>query len=145
MCHLILLLPIVALPVFWLLPAGEATVAYAAVLALSLGIYWLVLQAMRAPAVTGIEAMLHRIGTVRSVDGRKASVWVASELWPAETEPGALNVGDLVEVVGSAGLVLAVRKAGAAGGAGASPSPTAPSASGAPAEGDECWRSPSAS
>jgi len=145
MCHLILLLPIIALPVFWLMPAGEATVAYAAVLALSVGIYWFVLQAMRAPAVTGVEAMLHRIGTVRSVDGRKASVSVASELWSAETEPGALSVGDPVEVVGSAGLVLTVRKAGARGTAGASPSSAEPSASGARAEGDRCWRSPSAS
>ncbi len=110
MCHLILLLPIVALPLFWLLPAGEAGGLYAAVIGLSMGVYWLVLQAIRAPVVTGIGALMHATGAVRSVDGRKASVWVASELWSAEAEPGALQVGDVVEVIGAEGLVLKVRK-----------------------------------
>jgi len=126
MCHLILLLPVVALPVFWLLPAGEAFVVYAAATVFSIGVYWLVLQAMRAPVVTGIEALLHQIGTVRSVDGRKASVWVASELWSAETEPGALKVGDAVEVVGAVGLRLHVRKTGQAAATDASPSSAGP-------------------
>ncbi len=122
MCHLILLLPVVALPVFWLLPTGDAVVLYAAVIAASIGVYWLVLQAMRAPVVTGIEALLHKTGTVRSVDGRKASVWVSSELWSAEGEPGALKVGDAVEVVGTTGLLLQVRKTGRPGAAGIRPS-----------------------
>lgn len=112
MCHLVLLLPVVALPVFWLLPLGDAAFLYSAVIAASLGTYWLVLQSLRAPVVTGIEALRHKTGTVRSVDGRKAAVWVASELWSAETEPGALQVGDIVEIVGAVGIVLQVRKAG---------------------------------
>lgn len=127
MCHLILLLPVVALPVFWLLPTGAAVVLYAAVLAASIGVYWLVLQAMRAPVVTGVEALLNQTGTVRGVDGRKASVWVSSELWSADVEPGALKVGDAVEVVGTVGLLLRVRKAGRPGVAGTSPSSAGPS------------------
>ncbi len=110
MCHLILLLPIIALPVFWLLPADEASGLYAAVLIASIGVYWLVVQAMRAPVVAGIESLMHTIGAVRDVDGRKASVWVGSELWSAEPEGGALSVGDAVEVVGAEGIVLKVRK-----------------------------------
>ena len=128
MCHLILLLPVIALPVFWLLPAGDAGVVYAAVIAASVGMYWLIAQAMRAPVVTGIETLMHRTGTVRSVDGRKASVWVASELWSTEIEPGALKVGDAVEVVGAVGLVLKVRKADRPRSADANPSSAAPPA-----------------
>lgn len=128
MCHLMLMLPVIALPVFWLLPAGDAGVVYAAVTAASVGMYWLILQAMRAPVVTGVEALLHKTGTVRSVDGRRASIWVASELWSTETEPGALNVGDAVEIVGTVGLVLQVRKAGRSDAADDRPSSAAPSA-----------------
>lgn len=110
MCHLLLLLPIIALPVFWLLPAEVASGLYAAVILASIGVYWLVVQAMRAPVVAGIEALMHAIGAVRDVDGRKASVWVGSALWSAEPEAGVLNVGDAVEVVGAEGIVLKVRK-----------------------------------
>jgi membrane protein implicated in regulation of membrane protease activity len=119
MCHLILLLPIIALPVFWLLPAGDASSIYAAVLVVSIGVYWLAVQAMRAPVITGIGALMHAIGTVRNVDGRKVSVWVGSELWSAEPEQGLLRVGDAIEVVGAEGLVLKVRKVGPRDDAGA--------------------------
>ncbi len=109
MCHLILLLPVIALPVFWLLPSGDAGVVYTAVNSASVGMYWLILQSMRAPVTTDIEALLHQTSTVLNVDSHKASVWVAGELWSAAAEPGSLRVGDSVEIVGAEGLVLQVR------------------------------------
>jgi membrane protein implicated in regulation of membrane protease activity len=61
--------------------------------------------------------LLHAVGTVRAEDGRKASVWVRSELWSAEPQEGALAIGDAVEVVGFEGLRLIVKKVLPTGGA----------------------------
>lgn len=110
MCHLVLALPVIALPLLWLLPVATAGPIYAAVVLLSAAVYWLVLKAMRAPVTTGIETLLHAVGTVRSIEGRGAAVWVASELWLTEPSADALALGDRVEVVGIDGLRLAVRK-----------------------------------
>jgi len=111
MCYLILLLPIFALPAFWLLPAGEAAGLYLVVLLVSTGVYWLAVRAMRAPPIIGIEALMHSVGTVRGVDGRKAWVWVQSELWSAEAAPGTVHSGDTVEVIGARGLILQIQPA----------------------------------
>ncbi|MCG6875281.1 MAG: NfeD family protein [Betaproteobacteria bacterium] len=117
MCHLVLALPFLALPVFWLLPEGEAVALYVLVLGVTGAVYWLAVRAMRAPVVVGIGTLLRAIGTVRATDGRKASVWVGSELWSAEPQEGALAVGDVVEVVGFEGLRLIVKKVLPAAGA----------------------------
>lgn len=58
---------------------------------------------------TGIDAILHALGRVRSVHGDIASIWVNSELWSARMVDG-LHEGDKVEVVGVDGLQLRVRK-----------------------------------
>ncbi|MGE5338235.1 MAG: NfeD family protein [Gemmatimonadota bacterium] len=98
---------------FWLLPIGAAGTIYAAVVAISLAVYWLMMKAMRRPVVMGIETMQHAVGVVRYIEGRKATIWARSELWSAEPEGENLRVGDEVEVVGANGIVLKVRKAGA--------------------------------
>lgn len=110
MCHLILVMPIVALPVLWLLPLGEGLPLYMAVLLVTGAVYWLAIRAMRAPVVSGKQTVLRRVGRVRSADGHRGSVWVASELWSAESRDTPLAVGDAVEVVGIDGLRLIVRK-----------------------------------
>lgn len=110
MCHLILSLPLLALPVFWLLPLGAAIPLYGATLALTAGVYVLAVMAMRKPVCTGAEDLLHAAGTVRAVNGGKLTVWVKSELWSAETGDGAVTVGDAVEVLAVDGLRLRVRK-----------------------------------
>ncbi|MBI4205500.1 MAG: hypothetical protein HY527_10785 [Betaproteobacteria bacterium] len=117
MCHLILALPLLALPVFWLLPLGAALPLYGAILALTAAVFVLAVIAMRKPVRTGAEALLHAIGTVRAANGGKLMVWVKSELWSAETGDSAIAVGDAVEVLAIDALQLRVRslaKAGAA-------------------------------
>ncbi len=59
--------------------------------------------------MTGIEALQHALGRVRSVQGNVASIWVNSEPWSARIVEG-LRQGDKVEVVGVDGLLLRVRK-----------------------------------
>lgn len=104
MCSLILLLPIIALPVLWLLLANDASGLYAGVVLISTGVYWLVPLAMRAPVVTGLEALSGAIGSVRSVDRANISVWVASEFCCVEPTQGVLRIGDVVAAVGAEGL-----------------------------------------
>jgi len=111
MCHLILLMPVLALPVLWLLPLGEGMAAYAIVLVVSIAVYWITIKAMRAPLQIGIETLLHAVGTVRAADGCRGAVWVASELWSADFDDASLAIGDRVEMVAIEGVRLIVRKA----------------------------------
>lgn len=115
MCHLILALPLLALPVLWLLPFNAAVPVYGVVVALSAVVYILAMKAMRMPVSTGAEALLHAFGTVRSAEGRKVTVWIQSELWSAESRSETLVEGDQVEVVAVDGLALKVRKLGTHG------------------------------
>jgi len=108
MCHLILALPVIVLPVLWWLPIGEGLVIYAFVLVVTGVVYWLAVKAMRAPVVNGVETLIQKTGTVRAADGHRGSVWVASELWSAESHDAPLVVGQMVRVIGVAGLRLIV-------------------------------------
>ncbi len=109
MCHLILLLPIITLPMLWLLPLSIGVPLYGLVLIVAFGAYAMVLRAMRRPVTAGPDALIHAIGEVRSVDRDQAHVWVQSEQWAATCSEGVLVVGDMVEVVGRDGLTLQVR------------------------------------
>lgn len=110
MCHLVLAIPLLALPVFWLLHPAAAIAIYGAALATSAGVYVLAVKAMRKPVCTGREDLLHATGMVREVRGKALMVWVKSELWSAEDGDEAMAVGDTVEVLGVDGLILHVRK-----------------------------------
>ena len=58
MCHLILLLPFFAVPLFWIFPFTTALPLYLFVLGISLFLYFKIFQAIRQEAKTGQEAML---------------------------------------------------------------------------------------
>lgn len=121
MCHLILAMPLLALPVFWLLPLSAAVPLYGVTLAVTAGVYVLAVKAMRKPIRTGAEDMLRAVGTVREVRGNALTVWVKSELWSAENGDEAMAVGDAVEVLAVDGLKLRVRKTRNAGATSATP------------------------
>jgi len=109
MCHLILLMPVFALAVFWIWPLAVAGPVYAAVVALSLWMYVLILKAMRRPVLGGAEELLHSIGVVKDVQGEMLRVIVHSEMWSAESKD-SLHCGDRVKVVGMTGLTLQVSR-----------------------------------
>jgi membrane protein implicated in regulation of membrane protease activity len=109
MCHLILALPFLGLMVFWLWPLSVAAPVYAAIFLLSLLMYYLILQAMRRPVVTGAEEILQEIGRVIEVKKKKARIRVHSEIWNA-VSTDRLRAGDQVEIMGVDGLVLRVRR-----------------------------------
>lgn len=110
MCHLILIaLPVLALASFWLLPWTLAVPTSVALIAAALLFYGYLTKVAHRPAMTGVEALQHALGRVRSVQGDIASIWVNSELWSARMVEG-LHEGDKVEVVGVDGLQLRVRR-----------------------------------
>ncbi len=110
MCHLLLLLPFIALPVFWLAPLSVAGPIYAALVVVSGGVYYLAMRAMRQPVVTGVESLLHGIGKVIDREDHCFHVRVEGEIWKAETDD-PLAIGDKVEIVSVDGLTLKVRRA----------------------------------
>lgn len=126
MCHVVLMMPLLGLAVFWIWPASVAVPVYTVILLLSAFFYAVLIQAMGLPVQTGREGLVHEIGEVVSPSGRRGPalteagplpgtlapeglVRVHGELWAAvSTEP--LGPGDRVEVVGLHGLTLQVKK-----------------------------------
>ena len=109
MCHLILLLPVLGLAVFWLWPLSVAAPVYAVILAISLAFYYFIMQAMRRPVMTGAEEIRRKTGKVIEVRGRKILVRVRGEIWNAESSD-RLRVGDYVRITDLNGLVLSVQR-----------------------------------
>lgn len=110
MCHLVLLLPLVALPIFWLAPLSVSVPIYSAVVIVSVCVYYLAFKAMRQPVVTGVESMLHAIGKVVERRDYDFQVSVNGETWSARADED-LAIGDKVEIVSIDGLTLKVRHA----------------------------------
>ncbi len=109
MCHFLLLLPLLTLPVFWILPLAPALSVYGLVVAVSAAIYWYAIQAMRRPVQTGPQGMLGEVGEVTASRGSDLFVRARSEIWRAEC-PARLHEGDRVKVIEVEGLTLRVRK-----------------------------------
>ena len=111
MCHLILLLPIFGLPLFWIWPLELALPSYLLVLLLSGWVYYYAIAAMRRQVAVGPETLLYSAGEVVSRDAEGLQVRVQSVLWSAHGDE-ALKTGDAIEVVGIEGLRLRVRSPG---------------------------------
>jgi len=107
MCHLVLFLPVFALPVFWLLPWPEATGVYVAVLALSAWLYYVIIKLMHRPSVIGEHTLIGRCGTVVQAEGSCGLARIGRELWRIESSRD-LRDRDPVTVTGRRGLVLQV-------------------------------------
>jgi membrane protein implicated in regulation of membrane protease activity len=66
MCHLIFLLPIFGLPVFWFFFFKTALISYLIICAISLFLYYKIFQAMHSRVRTGRESMLGKTAVVIS-------------------------------------------------------------------------------
>lgn len=107
MCHLLLLLPLLALPVFWIWPISVSLPAYALTSGISVAAYVAALKAMRRPVLTGRECMVGATGHVVGVEDGRVTVEIGSELWAAQSD-NRLTVGDVVRVASVDGLRLRV-------------------------------------
>lgn len=122
MCHIALMLPLLALPVFWMWPLAVSGPVYVVIAAVSAAIYWYAVVAMRRPVETGAEGMIGATGKVAEARGRDLVVRMGGETWNARSA-GTLREGDRVEVIAVERLVLVVK------GLDASPGPELPGAS----------------
>lgn len=111
MCHLLLFLPLLALPVFWLLPLPAAVPLYLLALALSAWMYRALMHSRRHHAAGGADGMLGATAEVVRTDGRRGVVRLHGEFWNARLR-GDPCPGDLVSVEGVEGLSLRVSKKG---------------------------------
>lgn len=105
-----MLLPLLALPLFWVLPLPLAVTAYTIVLLFSLWLYRSMMRYMKRPVQTGMERLRREVGEVVVVNGKKATVRLQNELWHCEGND--LKPGDVVKVVGVDGLSLRVERCG---------------------------------
>lgn len=115
MCHIVLAMPILTLPIFWLLPPNVATPIYAIIVLLSGLLYWQITRAMRRPVATGTESLLGTRAEVVSKSGLQAYpkylVRAGGELWSASGTAGLLP-GQIVKVVAVEGVKLVIGPAG---------------------------------
>lgn len=98
MRHLILLAPVMALPVFWLLPPSIAVPAYGTVLVVTALMVWPVVVAWRRPAVTGAEGMLGVKGEALTELNPHGFIRCQGEVWSATADEN-IPAGQKVRVV----------------------------------------------
>src|SRR4030067_186366 len=113
MCHLILLMRVIALPVFWLMPVGYAAPTYAVISLVSGFLYWLITRAMRQPVRDGFQSLVgtevevvSRLGTS---DYAQYLVRAGGELWGARSGE-VLQPGENVSVMALDGIRLVVAR-----------------------------------
>lgn len=109
MCHLILLMPVLAIPLFWFMPLLVAAPVYSVILIASGWIYYLAIRAMQRPVETGPEELIHSTGEVVGKEGTRLRVHVHSETWSAESMD-ELQIGDFVEIIAIKNMKLKVRR-----------------------------------
>jgi membrane protein implicated in regulation of membrane protease activity len=115
MCHLILLMPVVALPIFWLMPLNLAIPIYMIIGLIAGFLYWLIAKSMRKQPETGSESLIGAAGEVVSKlgpgDHAKYLVRSQGELWSANS-PDLLQTGETVSIAAVDGIRLIVRRNG---------------------------------
>jgi inner membrane protein len=109
MCHVLLLLPVLALPVFWIWPLEIALPVWGTAAVVALAVYVLVYKAWKMPLADGPQALLGATGRVVSVAERQVTLRVGRELWLADVKGAPLSLGEEGEVVAIEGLRLTVR------------------------------------
>jgi len=113
-CHLILLMPLLGIPLFWLLPLGYALPINVGIWLTSAFLYWLITRAMRKPLQDGFQSL---IGTKAEVVSRLAPDQSAKylvrshgELWSAYSTD-ILEIGEQVNIVAIKGIGVVVKPA----------------------------------
>ena len=109
MCHLLLLLPVLALPVFWIWPLEIALPVYGVAAIASLGVYALVVWALRAPLRHGPQTLVGATGTVIGIGERCVTLRIGGELWLANVRGVPLSPGEEAVVIAVDGLRLTAK------------------------------------
>ena len=114
MCHLILLMPVFGLSLFWLLPLNSALPSYTAIVLISAFLYWMIMRAMRQPLRDGFQSL---VGTTAEVvsklsPGNSAQYLVRSqgELWSAYSKD-TFQSGESVNIMAVKGIGVVIERA----------------------------------
>ncbi|MEJ2066360.1 MAG: NfeD family protein [Deltaproteobacteria bacterium] len=98
---ILMFMPLIAIPIFWLLPLGQAIPLYTLGIVLSGLMFWFMWRSMKRPAVTGIEGLIGKdakvISQSRSGNEVAYDVEVQGELWTAFSDD-VLHVGETVTI-----------------------------------------------
>lgn len=113
MCHLILFMPLIALPIFWFMPPNLAIPIYAVIVVISGLTYRVIRKSMKERPKTGAESLIGAEAEVisRLKPGDHAQYLVRSqgELWSARS-PNVLHPGETVNIGAVDGITLIVKR-----------------------------------
>ena len=109
MCHLILMMPLLGIGLFYVLPLAWAAPLYGAVLMVSAVLYGLIYRAHRQPVASGKESMLGREVVATESFQVQGRVRYQNVLWKARS-PEPLASGDRATIVGMHGMTLLVQR-----------------------------------
>lgn len=110
MCHLILFLPVFALPVFWFFPFSTALPIYLIIAGISVFMYFLIFKAMMMKPRVGKEAMIGKTVVVIKDIAPEGKIKYASEIWNAMTDGKKISVGEKVIIHGFWGMNVLVKE-----------------------------------
>jgi len=109
---ILMLFPILSIPVFWLLPVGQAVAIYLVGLLFSASMYWIMHITHGKPVVTGREGLINRdVEIISKLASKKRSfyrVQTEGELWTARSDD-IVDIGDTVTIVVVEGNTLNVK------------------------------------
>ena len=114
-CHAVLLLPLLGLPLFWLLPLGYALPINGGIWLATPFLYRLIRRAMRKPIKDGFQSLVGTQAKVVSKEalGHSARYLVRAqgegELWSAYSTD-VLNIGEWVNIVAVKGIGVVVER-----------------------------------
>jgi len=99
---LVMLLPVIGLPVFWVFPFGQALPIYLFFVSLFAGMMWVMHRTMHYPRMTGAESLTGKTAEVVSRTslgyGPPYIVRILGELWSADSKE-TLHIGEKVTVI----------------------------------------------
>ena len=113
MCHLILLMPVIGLIVFWIWPFDTAMPVYLVILTISGLLYAAIMKSMRRPVTTGSEGLRGERVVVMEMRGHEGRVRLHGAIWRAVTDDD-LRPSEPARVVAVNGLTLKIKREGAA-------------------------------
>ena len=113
MCHLILFMPLLGLPLFWLLPLDYAFPFYVVLVLISIFLYWLIRRAMRKPIQDGFQSLRGTEAVVLSgltpEHSTRYLIRSQGELWSAYSTDN-LQPGEPVKIVAVRGNGVVVER-----------------------------------
>ena len=111
MCHIILLMPVLALPLFWVLPPGQSIPIYLLLSVASVLLYRRIVRSQRRPPQAGKESLIgtmaNVVSSLKPAGEAQYLVRSAGELWGA-TSRDVLRPGDTVSITDVEGIRLVV-------------------------------------